>query len=48
MNVYKVKGLKVADLNIPPGNVGAHTNNTAMTVGEKAAEIILRELGVGV
>lgn len=48
MNVYGVKGLKVADLSIPPGNVGAHTNNTAMAIGEKAADIIIRELGLGV
>ncbi|KNG52080.1 gmc oxidoreductase [Stemphylium lycopersici] len=44
LNVYGVKGLKVADLSIPPQNVGANTNNTALAIGEKAAEIIVREL----
>ncbi|GAW13347.1 hypothetical protein ANO14919_027300 [Xylariales sp. No.14919] len=47
LNVYGVKGLKLADLSIAPENVGANTNNTALVVGEKAADIILRELGLG-
>ncbi|KAI1810610.1 GMC oxidoreductase [Poronia punctata] len=46
LNVYGVKGLKVADLSIPPKNVAANTNNTALVVGEKAADIIMRELGI--
>jgi len=46
LNVYGVGGLKVADLSVLPGNVGAHTNNTAMAVGEKAADIIVKELGL--
>lgn len=37
---------KVADLSIPPKNVGANTNNTALVIGEKAANIILSELGL--
>lgn len=44
LNVHGVTGLKIADLSIPPENVGANTNNTAMVIGEKAAEIILAEL----
>lgn len=44
LNVYGVTGLKVADLSIPPGNVGGNTNNTALAIGEKAADIILGEL----
>lgn len=44
LNVYGVTGLKVADLSIPPENVGANTNNTALAIGEKAADIILAEL----
>jgi alcohol oxidase len=44
LNVYGVKGLKVADLSIPPENVGGNTNNTALVIGEKAADIILSEL----
>ena len=47
LNVYGgVKGLKVVDLSIVPKNVGANTNNTALLVGEKGADIIARELGI--
>jgi len=46
LNVYETKGLKVADLSMVPENVGANTNNTALVVGEKAAVIIGRELGI--
>lgn len=46
LNVYGVKDLKVADMSIVPQNVGANTCNTAMLVGEKAAAIILNELGL--
>ncbi|KAI1635422.1 alcohol oxidase-like protein [Biscogniauxia mediterranea] len=44
LDVYGVRGLKVADLSIAPRNVAANTNNTALTIGEKAADIIVREL----
>jgi alcohol oxidase len=44
--VYGTKGLKIADLSVPPENVGANTNNTALVIGEKAADIILSELGL--
>ncbi|RYO86963.1 hypothetical protein DL764_008930 [Monosporascus ibericus] len=47
LSVYGVQGLKVADLSIPPLQVGANTNNTAMVIGEKAADIIIREMGLG-
>ncbi|KAF3017844.1 hypothetical protein E8E14_011937 [Neopestalotiopsis sp. 37M] len=46
LNVYGVEGLKIADLSIPPENVGANTNNTALAIGEKAADIFIRELGL--
>lgn len=46
LNVWGTKGLKLADLSIPPMNVGSNTNNTAMMVGEKAADIIIKELGL--
>ncbi|KAI1822582.1 GMC oxidoreductase [Xylaria intraflava] len=46
LNVYGVKGLKVIDLSIPPENVAANTNNTTFIIGEKGADIILRELGI--
>ncbi|KAH7146719.1 alcohol oxidase-like protein [Dactylonectria estremocensis] len=48
LNVYGTKGLKIADLSIPPENVGANTNNTALVVGEKAADIIIKELGLDI
>lgn len=48
LNVYGVSGLKVADLSMVPENVGANTNNTALVVGEKAAVIIGKELGIEV
>ena len=46
LNVYGVEGLKLVDLSICPGNVGANTNNTALLVGEKGADIISRDLGI--
>ncbi|KAI1073521.1 GMC oxidoreductase-domain-containing protein [Whalleya microplaca] len=46
LNVYGVERLKVADLSIPPSNIGANTNSTAMAIGEKAADIFARELGL--
>jgi alcohol oxidase len=48
LNVYGTRGLKVADLSMVPENVGANTNNTALAVGEKAACIIGKELGIEV
>ncbi|KAI8722726.1 GMC-OxRdtase-N domain-containing protein [Fusarium sp. LHS14.1] len=47
LNVWGTKSLKLADLSIPPMNVGANTNNTAIVIGEKAADIIIKELGLG-
>ncbi|KAL1800515.1 hypothetical protein ACET3X_000857 [Alternaria dauci] len=47
LNVHGIKGLKIADLSIPPENVGANTNNTALAIGEKAADIIINELRGG-
>jgi len=46
LNVYGVRGLKVADLSIAPGNVAANTYGTALVIGEKAAVIIAEELGI--
>jgi len=46
LNVYGVRGLKVADLSIGPGNVSANTYSTALVIGEKAAVIIAEELGI--
>ncbi|KAK6193320.1 hypothetical protein LQW54_012582 [Pestalotiopsis sp. IQ-011] len=46
LNVYGVKGLKIADLSIAPSNVSANTNNTALTIGEKAVDMIIQDLGL--
>ncbi|KAH8682575.1 alcohol oxidase-like protein [Xylariales sp. PMI_506] len=46
LSVYGVEGLKLADLSIPPQNVAANTNNTALAVGERAAAIFIKELGL--
>ncbi|KAH9046729.1 alcohol oxidase-like protein [Lactarius hengduanensis] len=46
MNVYDVRGLKVADLSVAPANVSANTYGTALVIGEKAAVIIAEELGI--
>lgn len=46
LNVYGVRGLKIADLSIGPGNVGSNTYSTALVIGEKAAIIIAEELGI--
>ncbi|KAJ7260517.1 alcohol oxidase-like protein [Mycena haematopus] len=46
LNVYGVQNLKVADLSIVPTNVGSNTYNSALVVGEKAAVIIVEELGI--
>ena len=44
LSVYGVTGLKIADLSIAPGNVAANTVNTAFAIGEKAADIFIKEL----
>lgn len=44
LNVYGVTGLKVIDLSIVPENIGGNTNMTAIAIGEKGAEILMREL----
>ncbi|ETS86609.1 hypothetical protein PFICI_00437 [Pestalotiopsis fici W106-1] len=45
LGVHGVEGLKIVDLSIAPGNVAANTAATAMAIGEKAADIIIKELG---
>ncbi|KXX79950.1 Alcohol oxidase [Madurella mycetomatis] len=47
LSVYGVEHLKIADLSIVPRNVAANTNNTALAIGEKAADIFIKELGMG-
>jgi choline dehydrogenase-like flavoprotein len=48
LSVYGVQGLKIADLSIPPSNVAANTNNTALVIGERAADIFIAELSLEV
>ncbi|TGJ79688.1 hypothetical protein E0Z10_g9085 [Xylaria hypoxylon] len=47
LNVYGVRRLKVIDLSVPPVNMAANTNNTAMAIGEKGASLCIKELGLG-
>lgn len=46
LDVHGTSNLKVADLSILPGNVGANTYSTALLVGEKAATLIAEDLGL--
>ena len=46
LNVHGTTRLRVADVNIAPQNVSGNTNSVAMMIGEKAADIIIEELGV--
>lgn len=46
LGVHGLQNLKCADLSIAPENVAANTANTAMAIGEKAADIFIRELGL--
>ncbi|KAI0179360.1 putative alcohol oxidase [Hypoxylon sp. FL1284] len=46
LGVYGARGLKLAALSIAPRNVAANTNHTALAVGEKAADIFIKELGL--
>ncbi|KAI2466130.1 alcohol oxidase [Annulohypoxylon bovei var. microspora] len=46
LSVHGVKNLKLADLSILPKTVAANTNNTALVIGEKAADIIIKELSL--
>ena len=45
LGVYGVGRLKIADLSIVPRNVAANTNNTALGIGERAADLFIEELG---
>ncbi|KAI1383549.1 alcohol oxidase-like protein [Hypoxylon trugodes] len=46
LGVYGIEGLKVADLGIVPTNVAANTNSVVLAIGEKAADIFIKELGL--
>ncbi|KAH8888081.1 GMC oxidoreductase [Thozetella sp. PMI_491] len=46
LNVYGISALKIADLSVPPLQVAANLYSTALMVGEKAADIVLQDLGL--
>lgn len=46
LNVRGVRGLCMADASVIPSIVGANTNAAAAMVGEKAADLLLREAGI--
>ena len=46
LSVHGTTGLKVADMSICPAGVGANTYNTALMIGEKAADLIIEDLGL--
>ncbi|RYP13406.1 hypothetical protein DL767_010764 [Monosporascus sp. MG133] len=48
LSVHGVVGLKIADLSIAPENICANTMSTALVIGEKAANILVRELGLDI
>lgn len=47
LSVHATEILKVADLSIAPENIAANTASTAFAIGEKAADIFIKELGLG-
>lgn len=44
LSVYGTENLKIADMSIPPQNVGCNTGSVAYMIGEKAADIFIQEL----
>lgn len=44
LGVHGIEGLKIADLSIVPANTASNTNNLALVIGEKAADIFINEL----
>lgn len=48
LNVHGIEGLKLVDLSIVPQNLGCNTAGSAYAIGEKAADIIIKDLGLGV
>ncbi|PCH43102.1 GMC oxidoreductase [Wolfiporia cocos MD-104 SS10] len=46
LSVYGVTNLKVADMSIAPSNVSSNTYSVALVIAEKAASLIMQELGI--
>ncbi len=46
LGVHGIQGLKVADLSVVPTNSASNTNNLALIIGEKAADILIKELSL--
>jgi alcohol oxidase len=46
LGVHGLRNLKLADLSIPPENVGANTGGTAFVIGERAADLFIGEMGL--
>lgn len=46
LNVHGIKGLKLVDLSIVPQNMGANTASATYAIAEKAATIIMKDLGL--
>lgn len=46
LSVHGVRRLKIADMSIAPKNVSGNTMSTALMIGEKSADIFIRELGL--
>ncbi|KAI1120478.1 GMC oxidoreductase [Nemania abortiva] len=47
LSVHGIAGLKIADMSIVPQNVSGNTMSTALLIGERAADILIKELGLG-
>ncbi|KAI0376775.1 GMC oxidoreductase [Hypomontagnella monticulosa] len=46
LGVHNARKLKVADMSIAPKNVSGNTMSTALMIGERAADIFIKELGL--
>jgi len=47
LKVYGAKGLRVMDISAMPLQIGSHRSSTAYAIGEKAADVIIKEWKAG-